>query len=463
MTDDAILARLLAHRALGKAPRAELEWVASHGKVRSLAQGEALLEAGEVSKALAIVFAGRMAITVDRGAGPQILYEFRAGDVSGALPFSRGAKAPAPVLAAEPTEMLEVPIGDQPEMIRECPTVTAFCVHAMLDRARAFSTSDLRDEKLVSLGRLAAGLAHELNNPASAAVRSARLLDDALRAIESASARVGAANLSADQRAVIERVRGRCFARLSGPLLSPMARADREEAFVNWLVAHGANEECAGPLAETAVALSSLDELAEAVQDDALDASLRWISAGCLVRSLASEIQMATKRIHDLVGSVKGFTYMDQARVAEAVDIRAGIDDTFTLLNSKTRKGGVAVVIDLPEDLPRVRAVGAELNQVWMNLIDNALDAAPQGGHLTVRGAVEQGRVAVWIADDGPGIKPEVLSRIFDPFFTTKDVGKGTGLGLDITRRILQRLEGEITVESKPGHTEFRVTLPIAQ
>ena len=463
MTDDSILTRLESHRTLGKVPRAELEWVARHGRLRVLECGEVLMGAGEVSQQLAVVLTGLMQITVDRGAGPHVLYEFGAGGVSGALPFSRGAKAPAPVLAAERTEIFEVPIADLPEMIRECPHVTAACVHAMLDRARVFSTNDLRDEKLVSLGRLAAGLAHELNNPSSAAVRSARLLDDALRRIESASASVGAANLSGEQRGVIERVRGRCFARLSGPLLAPVARADREESIATWLADHGASEECAGPLAETALSLSALDELAAAVDGEALDASLRWIAAGCTVRSLAIEIQMATKRIHDLVGSVKGFTYMDQARVSEPVDIRVGIADTFTLLNSKTRTRGVAVAIELPDDLPRVQVVGAELNQVWMNIIDNALDAVPEGGHVTVRGAVEKGRVAVRISDDGPGIKPETLGRIFDPFFTTKDVGKGTGLGLDITRRILHRLEGEITVESEPGHTEFRVTLPMAK
>ena len=462
MPDNAILERLIAHRAIGSAPRAELEWVAAHGTLRTLAVGEALLAAGQLSQALAVVLTGRLVITVDRGAGPQILFEFRGGDLGGALPFSRGAKAPADVLAHEKTEIIEVPVRDLAEMVRDCPNVTATCVHAMLDRARHFNTSDLRDEKLVSLGRLAAGLAHELNNPASAAVRSARLLDDGLKEIERASASVGAAGLSAEQRAVIERVRGRCFARLSGPLLSPMARADREDTIAAWLAAHGASEESAASLAETTLPISALDELAAAVQGGALDAALRWIAAGCLVRTLATEIQMATSRIHQLVGSVKGFTFMDHARIAEPVDVRPGIDDTFTMLASKTRANGVEVVIAIPDDLPRVQTVGAELNQVWMNLIDNALDAVAAGGRVTVAAAAEGGRVAVRIQDNGPGIPPEALGRIFDPFFTTKDVGKGTGLGLDIVRRILQRLEGEITVESRPGHTEFRVLLPMA-
>ncbi len=459
---EAKVERLRAHRALGHAPPAELEWLATRAALVTYETGDLLLRAGIASETLNVVLVGRFVIFVDKGSGPQLLFEFKAGDVSGALPFSRGARAPSNVTAAEPTETLEMPASHFPEMIRECPTVTAACVHSMLDRARHFSTSDIRDEKLVSLGRLAAGLAHELGNPASAAVRSARSLDDALKEIERASASVGAAGLTTEQRAVIERVRGRCFARLSGPALSPMARADREEELGAWLRAHGVREDCAEPLAETALKIAALDELAAAITGEALDASIRWIAAGCLVRTLSAEIQMATSRIHQLVGSVKGFTYMDHARIAEPVDIRAGLDDTFTMLASKTRANRVEVVLRIPADLPLVQTVGAELNQVWMNLIDNALDALKGGGRLTVLAGVEQGRVAVRIQDDGPGIPPELLGMIFDPFFTTKDVGQGTGLGLDIVRRILHRIGGEIAVESEPGRTEFRVTLPMA-
>lgn len=462
-TRDEIVERLRGHRTLGGAPQRELEWLAARGKIVTYATGDVMLYAGVASNTLNVVLSGRFAIFVDKGSGPQLLFEFKAGDVGGMLPFSRGARAPSNVTVTEPSENFEMPASEYPEMIRECPALTAACVHAMLDRARHFSTSDIRDEKLVSLGRLAAGLAHELGNPASAAVRSARSLDDALKEIERASASVGAAGLTSEQRAVIERVRGRCFARLSGPVLSPMARADREEELGDWLRAHGVREDCAEPLAETSLKVAALDELAEAISGEALDAAIRWIAAGCLVRTLSAEIQMATSRIHQLVASVKGFTFMDHARIAEAVDIRSGIDDTFTMLASKTRANRVEVVVEIPADLPRVQTVGAELNQVWMNLIDNALDALKGGGRLTVLAEVVSGRVAVRIQDDGPGIPPELSGMIFDPFFTTKDVGHGTGLGLDIVRRILHRIGGEISVESEPGKTEFLVTLPMGE
>ena len=239
-----------------------------------------------------------------------------------------------------------------------------------------------------------------------------------------------------------------------------MERADHEDAIATWLAAHGANEGCAAPLAETGLTLDALDLLAASVSGSALDVALRWISAGCMVRSLASEIEMASSRIHELVGAVKGFTYMDHAPTPEPVDIRRGIHDTLTMLAAKTREKSAEVSVQLGADLPRAHAVGAELNQVWMNLIDNALDAVARGGHVAVTAEPVRDRVVVRITDDGEGIPPEVIGRIFDPFFTTKGVGKGTGMGLDIVRRLLGRNGGEIEVESRPGHTEFRVRLP---
>ena len=445
---------------MGTAPLVEHAWLAAHGDRRKLAAGEILVRQGTLAPSLHVVFAGHLVIRLDRGAGSHKIYEWRGGDVSGALPFSRGARAPNDVVVEEATDYLAVAVEHLPAMIRECPVITATLVHAMLDRARHFNANDLRDEKLVSLGKLAAGLAHELNNPASAAVRSAKMLAESLDAAEAAAAAIGAARLADVQLAAIDRVRALC-AMPSGVIRSPIDRADREDALGEWLIDHGANERCAVPLAETAITMDDLDALATSVSGAALDASLRWISAGCLSRTLTSEIETATSRIHDLVASVKGFTFMDHAPTPEAVDIRAGIRDTFKMLGAKIRAKGAEVTVDFAPNLPCAHAVGAELNQVWMNLIDNALDAVPIGGHVTVTASQERDRVVARITDDGRGIPPEILGRIFDPFFTTKAVGEGTGLGLDIVRRILRRHDGEVDVESVPGHTEFRVILPL--
>jgi signal transduction histidine kinase len=452
------LTRLAEHRSLGHAPPEEHAWLAAHGHLRLFDPGDVVAPKGELVTELYILFSGSIAIHVDRGAGSHKLFEWKGGDVSGTLPFSRGARPPNDTVAEEPTVMLTVSNAHFAELIRECPVSTATMVHLMLDRARQFKEGDLHDEKLLSLGRLAAGLAHELNNPAAAAVRSASLLAASIAAAESAAAAVAGAGLSAAQLAAIESVRVLCAA--PAPTRSPMERADREEAFTDWLADHHASEDCAGPLSETGVTLEALDTLATSVGDEVLDASLRWIAAGGSLRALGSEIGVAAARIRDLVNGVKGFTYMDRAPTPEPVDIRSGIADTLTVLGAKVREKSAVVAFEPAADLPRAHAVGAELNQVWMNLIDNALDAVHAGGHVTVTAAKERDRVLVRVTDDGPGVPPELKDRIFDPFFTTKGVGKGTGLGLDIVRRILRRHEGEISMESRPGHTEFRVSLP---
>jgi signal transduction histidine kinase len=458
--DPALMALLARHRALGTAPTAEHQWLVAHGTRQTLAVGEVLVRKGEPSQSLHIVLSGNLAIHVDRGAGSHKIIEWRSGDVGGLLPYSRGARPPNDVVAEEPTELLKVGAEHLPAMIRECPTVTATLVHAMLDRARQFNASDLHDEKLVSLGRLAAGLAHELNNPASAAVRGAKLLAGSLDSADAAAAAIGAARMSDEQLEAVAAVRERCAAPDEAPVRSSIQRADREEAIGEWLAAHDASDGCAVPLADTGITLADLDRLAASVGGAALDASLRWIAARCLVRTLAADIQTATSRIYDLVDSVKGFTFMDHAPTPEPVDIRRGIRDTLTMLGAKTREKSVEVALEFAADLPRAHAVGAELNQVWMNLLDNALDAVPVGGHLTVTAGRALDRVVVQIEDDGAGIPVEFQDRIFDPFFTTKGVGKGTGLGLAIVRRVLRQHDGEIEVESRPGCTQFRVLLP---
>jgi signal transduction histidine kinase len=460
MADPALLARLAQHRALGSAPEGERGWLADHGTLKAFAAGDVITRKGERATSLWVVLTGHLVIRVDRGAGSHKIFEWRAGDVGGAMPYSRGASPPNDTVAEEPTEVLQVPAEMFPELIRECPSVTATLVHAMIDRARQFTSSDLRDEKLLSLGRLAAGLAHELNNPASAAIRSAKRLTESIAAAEAAARRLGAAGLSEAQLAAIDAVRDLCRAP-SGPAAhSPMARADREDAIGAWLAAHGANEGCAVPLAETSLTLAALDRLAASVGADALDASLRWISSGCVVRALASDIETSATRIHELVNAVKGFTFMDHAPTPEPVDIRSGITDTLTMLGAKMREKSVEVSVQIAADLPRAYAVGAELNQVWMNLIDNALDAVATGGHVAVTASLERGRLVVRVIDDGPGIPSAIQGRIFEPFFTTKGVAKGTGLGLDIVRRLVQRHDGALELDSRPGRTEFRISLP---
>lgn len=462
MTPAELVDRLARHRTLGPAPREELAWLASHGALRRLDNGELLISKSSRADYLWVVLSGRIAIFVDRGAGPHKMMEWREGDVTGLLPYSRLLNPPGDTFAQEPSEILAVHRDDLGAMIRECHEITSILVHSMLDRTRVFTSSELHDEKMVSLGKLSAGLAHELNNPASAIERSAALLVGRLADAERATRALGAARLSDAQLAAVDAVRTSCVATRARGVRSPIEQAEREEAMADWLARRGLDAGSAESIAETALGLEDLDRLARAIEGPPLDAALIGIAAGCSVRNLASEIQEAAQRISGLVTAIKGFTHMDQATIAEPVDLLRGLDDTVAVLKAKARAKSAAVVVTAEPGLPPVRGFAGELNQIWANLIDNALDAIPDSGRVEVRAAREGATVVVRVVDNGSGIPEEIRNRVFDPFFTTKPVGQGTGLGLDIVRRLVRHNDGDIGVESRPGHTEFRIVLPAA-
>jgi signal transduction histidine kinase len=460
MTAADIVDRLAEHKTIGKAPRAELEWLAAHGAVRYMNSGDVLTPKGKTVEGLFIVLSGRISISVDRGTGLRKIMEWRGGDVTGMLPYSRLVTPPADTIAEESSEVFAVPRDHLHAMIRECDAVTASLVHAMVDRARVFNTADLHNEKMMSLGKLSAGLAHELNNPASAIERSAAVLERRMDESERAARALGGVLLTDEQRAALDAIQVSCLAMRERGVRSPLAQAEREEAIANWLEDHGLDPAIADALSETEVTFDALHRLASAVDGSALDNGLRWVAAACSARSLTSEIQEAATRIVILVGAIKGFTHMNQAVAAGPVDVIRGIDDTVTVLRSKARNKSATVVVDVAPDLPKALGFAGELNQVWANLIDNALDAIPDGGRIDICATHERTGVVVRIIDNGSGIPDELRERIFDPFFTTKALGEGMGLGLDMVRKLIRHNDGEINVESRPGRTEFSVVLP---
>jgi len=458
-----LVARLAAHRTVGAAPRDELIWLAAHGVLYHAPAGESLTQSDRMWHKLVIVLAGTLAISVDRGLGPHKVMEWTAGDVSGLLPYSRmskGVSVGGDPVAVEPSELFLIDRSDFPEMIRECPVVTTALVHVMVDRARRFTSNDLQDEKMMSLGKLSAGLAHELNNPASAASRSAHLLTAVLPELEDASRALGAASLSPDQLERVHRSRAICLS--PGSDVSPVQRGDREEAIADWLDSHGAEPAAASALVDTALTVAALDALAAVLDGGALKTTLRWLAAACSSRILAIEVETSVTRIHDLVAAVKRFTHMDRTAIAEPVDLAPSVNDAVTLLLHKARGKSVTLTVNLDPTLPRVHAIVGDLNQVWTNLLDNAIDAVADGGVVSVTAARRLNYLIVHIIDNGPGIPADIRPKIFDPFFTTKPVGKGTGLGLDITLRLVRRNGGDVEVDSEPGRTDFQVTLPIA-
>jgi signal transduction histidine kinase len=489
--------RLAVHRTLAGAPRTELAWLAAHGILRTLNTGDILSAKGQPVEGLYILLSGRMALFIDRGAGPYKLVEWLAGDVSGLLPYSRLAVAPGDSKALEPVELLAIPREQVRVMTSECFEVTSILVHTMVDRTRMFTSSDLQNEKMISLGKLSAGLAHELNNPASAIKRCAATLAGEFQNFED-SARIlsgsgpsgsgpsgpGPAGsdlsdsdksgsgpsiscLSAPQRSALDAASASAKAKPNRPERSPLEQADREEALAKWLARNGATAVDAAALADTEISLDALDHLAASFKESeaagpALSAALRWIAADCAIRNLAQKIQDSAAQISNLVSAVKGFTHMDQANVAEPVDVGSGLANTVEVLQSKAREKSAAVTLELEPGLPNVRGYAAELNQIWSNLIDNALDALASGGQVKVLVSHENPNLIVRVVDDGPGVPANIRDRIFDPFFTTKPMGQGIGLGLDIALRLARHNGGAVDFESTAGRTEFRVTLPSA-
>ncbi len=462
LPQDELLDRLRKHKTIGAAPLSELAWLAARSHLRHLGPGDVLSAKDAQVEGLYVLLSGHVSLSVDRGSGPQKMIEWRAGDVSGILPYSRLTTPPGDAVALEPTEILSLDRSELPALTHQCYELTSLLVRTMLDRARLFTSSELLNEKMVSLGKLSAGLAHELNNPASAIERHAAQLEGYLETAEAAALALGAARLSDAQLEAVSSIRSACVAKRVQGVLSPLEHADREEAIAEWLSAHALDTRIAYALADTNVSFEELNQLASVVSGSPLNTVLRWAASGCGVRGLASGIQDAAMHISGLVAAVKGFTNMDRAMVADAVDLGLGLSDTVTVLRAKAREKSVAVAVEMEAGLPKVRGFAGELNQIWGNIIENALDAAPRGGHVEITAKREGERVLVRVIDNGTGIAAQIRERIFDPFFTTKPQGQGMGLGLDIARRLVLHNDGVIEVDSQPGRTEFRVALPVA-
>jgi len=458
-----LVERLAAHRAIGRAPRAELEWLAAHGEFRHAPLGAFVGRKGELMEGMVVMFTGRVEGALDRGTGRRFTLVSEGGEITSLLPYSRARELLFDIVVVEPADILVIRRELFPELIRACPTIVEIGVHVMLERSRVMTSASAADDKMMSMGRLAAGLAHELNNPASAASRSAKQLGAALSTAEHAAEALGALQLSDVRRKRLEDVASGALMPTATGVFSAIERADHEEDIADWLDSRGADATLADTLAESGVSRDSLDALADEFDGDDLDVALRWIGAVYSARTLALEVERATTRIHDLVSAVKRFTYMDRAAAPEPTDIAQGINDTVMVLSTKAKAKSIAIRVDLAPKLPKIVANAGELNQVWSNLIENAIDALPENGEIRVIARANDRELSVCVVDNGPGIPIDLQQRIFEPFFTTKPIGQGTGLGLDIALRTVRRFEGLIALDSKPGHTEFRVVLPVSR
>jgi signal transduction histidine kinase len=455
-----VVERLAALSLFADVPRTELEWFAGRGDVRVYAADTILLDVGAAIDEMFVVLTGRAALYMNKGGVWRRATESGPGKVHGAVPYSRGQTASGRIAIEDGATLFVFHRSHFNDLIRECPELTTALVHEMIDRARTGRAAQLHDERLESLGRLASGLAHELNNPASAASRSALSIAGLLDEAESAARALARARLSDDQLDVLDGVRTACAA--PAPSLGALELADRENVFAEWFERQGIGFMGADALAASAVHIADLDRLAAAIPPPVLDAAIGWVASGHAARALAEEVASATGRIHDLVGATTRFTFMDRESVPSEIDVAQGLADTLMMLANKSRANSVAVRLEVAPDLPRVFGFGSEINQVWEKLVDNAIDAAGRDGHVTVGATFRGDTVFVHVTDDGPGIPEDHRARVFDPFFTTKPVGQGTGLGLDLVRRVVDFHHGDVHFTSEPGRTVFRVQLPVS-
>jgi signal transduction histidine kinase len=441
-------------------PDDQLDWFISQSEELHLKAGEGYARQGDPANAMFVLLEGRLQGRGEIG-GETIIFTISEGNVTGVLPFSRMKQFTVSGRAETDSRILRFPASLFPELIRKMPELTQRLVGLMADRIRETTRMEQQRDRLASLGKLSAGLAHELNNPASAAKRAAGQLRDMLTRIRDASHELGRHDLTSAEKAEIEKLEA-SFVQQNEHPADALTTSDLEEQIDSLLRSHGQNDlwQLAADLARKRVQPEVLESLFAILDPDTARAALVRIAASLEVANLLNEIESSTSRISDLVLAIKEYTYMDQALV-QNVDIVKSLETTLTILNYKLKRG-VVVQRDYQKIPFLVNSFGSELNQVWTNIIDNAIDAMGGKGELRVRTYRDDGCVVVEIGDNGPGISPQVQPHIFEPFFTTKGVGEGTGLGLDTVQRIVKKHRGNIQVDSRPGNTRFQVFLPLA-
>jgi signal transduction histidine kinase len=441
-------------------PDDQLDWFLSQAQEMHLKAGEMYSRQGDPANAMFVILEGHIQ---GRGElnGETIVFDLEPGDVTGVLPYSRMKQFTVSQRAETDSRALRFPTSLFPDLIQKMPELTKRLVGLMSDRIREVTRLEQQRDRLASLGKLSAGLAHELNNPASAAKRAASQLRDLLKKIKSASVELGRRDLTPAQKAEIEKLEA-LFTQKDVVPPDALTISDLEDQIDSLLRSHGQNDlwQLAADLARRNIKPEILESLFASLDADTARAALVRIAASVEIAVLLHEIESSTSRISDLVGAIKEYTYMDQAKV-QNVDVVKSLETTLTILNHKLKQG-VVVQRDYQRVPLLVNSFGSELNQVWTNIIDNAIDAMRGKGELRVRTYRDDGCVVVEIGDNGPGISPEVQPHIFEPFFTTKGVGEGTGLGLDTVQRIVKKHRGNIQVSSKPGDTRFQIWLPLA-
>jgi signal transduction histidine kinase len=444
------------------ASEGEMEWLIANSRLLHLNSGDYFIKEGDADVKFAVILEGELQVTRQLHGAVTVVGTTPRGITCGQLNLLNGTPAEQTIRAIMPSTLMVFEPDAFRAIFSVSPSVGSSILRIAAQRMAMFVSQETQNQKMAALGKLSAGLAHELNNPAAAARRASQSLREALPALQLETIALNICHFSPEQTITLMNLQQSLVTRLANPpILSPLARGDREEAVGSWLDEHqvGSAWEIAPLLVNAGFTLDELSALSAKVGESFTPQVLSWLSHILTVTELLDVADHSTRRISDLVSAIKEYTYMDRARTTENVDLHRGLDTTLTVLNHKLNR--INVVRDYDATLSTVVGNGGDLNQVWTNLIDNASDAMKGGGTLRIITRNENAFAMIEIADSGIGIPPEVLPHIFAPFFTTKGVGAGTGLGLDISYRIIQQHNATIEVQSQPGNTRFIVRLPV--
>jgi signal transduction histidine kinase len=441
----------------------DLEQLHEVAVAKEIGAGQVLVEEGSEPDSLFVILDGEFEVTQKKGKEDIVLSVRKSGEIVGEMSLLGGTPRNATLTAIGNAKVLVISQKAFFRVLACSPSAVQAMLHTFVARLRSTETLAVQNEKMAALGRLSAGLAHELNNPAAAVSRSTDQLKERLAEWQRWDARLDAMTFGAEQTGQLEALREQMVQRADGcPILDPIDRSDREDTMQSWLEDHDIEDawEFSPMLVSFGWEPKELDEIGTHFSPEELKSVIPWLASGCSTYAMLEEVGKGAKQISEIVRGMKGYSYLDQAPVQQ-VDIHKGIEDTLIILRHKI-KHGVTVKRDFAKDLPKIEAYASELNQVWTNIIDNAVDAMDGRGQITIKTYGKDENVVVEITDNGPGIPADVLPQIFQPFFTTKPQGQGTGLGLHITYNIIaDKHRGRISATSEPGKTMFQVVLPV--